>query len=104
MKVLIIEDEPFAQQELKRLLNIIDNSMEVMACLDSVEDSLNWLNSDKNPDLIFMDIQLSDGLSFEIFEQTTVAAPVIFTTAFDDYAIKAFKVARFFRRFFHQKA
>ena len=92
MKVLIIEDEPFAQQELKRLLNIIDNSMEVMACLDSVEDSLNWLNSDKNPEMIFMDIKRSDGLSFEIFEQTTVAAPVIFTTAFDDYAIKAFKV------------
>jgi DNA-binding LytR/AlgR family response regulator len=92
MKVLIIEDEPFAQQELIRLLKGIHREIEVMACLDSVEESVKWLRNSENPDLIFMDIQLSDGLSFEIFEQTTVSAPVIFTTAFDDYAIKAFKV------------
>ncbi len=92
MKVLIIEDEPFAQQELIRLLNRIDRDIEVLACIDSVEESVKWLKDFAPPELIFMDIQLSDGLSFEIFEQTDVRAPVIFTTAFDDYAIKAFKV------------
>ncbi|MCB2220428.1 MAG: LytTR family DNA-binding domain-containing protein [Bacteroidetes bacterium] len=92
MNVLIIEDEPFAQQELIRLLKRINREIHVMACLDSVEESVKWLINSEKPDLIFMDIQLSDGLSFEIFEQTTVSTPVIFTTAFDDYAIRAFKV------------
>lgn len=92
MNVLIIEDEPFAQQELKRLLHAIDPEISMMDCIDSVEESVKFLESGNNPDLIFMDIQLSDGLSFEIFDRTRVSAPVIFTTAFDDYAIKAFKV------------
>lgn len=92
MNVLIIEDEPFAQQELIRLLNSIDRDIRVMRCIDSVEESIQFFNGNEQPDLIFMDIQLSDGLSFEIFDRTTVSAPVIFTTAFDDYAIKAFKV------------
>jgi len=91
MKVLIIEDEPFAQQELIRLLNEIDDSINVLKCIDSVEESVLFLKTEEQPDLIFMDIQLSDGLSFEIFDHTKVIAPVIFTTAFDEYAIKAFK-------------
>ena len=91
MKVLIIEDEPFAQQELIRLLNEIDPDINVLKCIDSVEESVTFLNDKELPDLIFMDIQLSDGLSFEIFDHTKVLTPVIFTTAYDDYAIKAFK-------------
>ena len=92
MNVLIIEDEPFAQQELMRLLKSIDEEIRVIRCVDSVEESVHFLQGQEQPDLIFMDIQLSDGLSFEIFDRITVQPPVIFTTAFDDYAIKAFKV------------
>jgi len=92
MNVLIIEDEPFAQQELIRLLKAIDIEIHVMRCIDSVDESVRFLQEQEKPDLIFMDIQLSDGLSFEIFDRINVPAPVIFTTAFDDYAIKAFKV------------
>jgi len=92
MNVLIIEDEPFAQKELKRLLNGLDHDIQIMKCIDSVEESLNYLADHPDPDLIFMDIQLSDGLSFEIFNCTEVKPPVIFTTAYDEYAIKAFKV------------
>lgn len=92
MKVLIIEDEPFAQTELKRLLDKSDRTIEVLECIDSVEDSVEWLSGNPAPDLIFMDIQLSDGISFEIFKLTEVKAPVIFTTAYDEYAIQAFKV------------
>ena len=93
MKVLIIEDEPLAQQELRRLLTKCAPQVEVMACLDSVEDSVEWLsNTPQLPDLIFLDIQLSDGSSFDIFEQITVAVPVIFTTAYNEYALQAFRV------------
>ncbi len=93
MKVLIIEDEPLAQQELRRLLTKCAPQVEVMACLDSVEDSVEWLSTTTQPpDLIFVDIQLSDGSSFDIFEQITVAVPVIFTTAYNEYALQAFRV------------
>ena len=93
MKVLIIEDEPFAQQELIRLLEELDSTLQVEKCVDSVEESVSFLSSAQEKiDLIFMDIQLSDGLSFEIFNQLDVRPPVIFTTAYDEYAIKAFKV------------
>lgn len=91
MKVLIIEDEPFAQKELERLLGECNQKIEIMECIDSVEDSVDWLKY-HNPDLIFMDIQLSDGLSFEIFDKINIDIPVIFTTAYDEYAIRAFKV------------
>jgi DNA-binding LytR/AlgR family response regulator len=90
--VLIIEDEPFAQQELKRLLKTLDPEIHVLKCIDSVEDSVAFLESGQELDLIFMDIQLSDGISFEIFNRTEVKPPVIFTTAYDEYAIKAFQV------------
>jgi DNA-binding LytR/AlgR family response regulator len=92
MKVLLIEDEPQAAQRLENLLQSIDSKIEVLGVLDSVKQSIAWLKSNPQPELIFMDIQLADGLSFEIFEQTDVLAPVIFTTAFDEYALKAFKV------------
>jgi DNA-binding LytR/AlgR family response regulator len=92
MKVVIIEDEPQAQKELKRLLGNSSFKIEVLECLDSVEDAVEWLATNEAPDLMFFDIQLSDGLSFEIFEHIEVKSPIIFTTAFDEYAIKAFKV------------
>lgn len=92
MKVLIVEDEPFAQQELKRLLKAVRSEAVILDCIDSVEDTLQWLNTHPLPELIFLDIQLSDGLSFEIFRQKNILCPVIFTTAFDEYAIQAFKV------------
>ncbi len=92
MKVLIIEDEPFAQKELERLLTQVNKDIEVLQFIDSIEESVNWFMNNPSPELIFMDIQLSDGLSFEIFEKANVQCPVIFTTAFDEYAIKAFKV------------
>lgn len=92
MKVLIIEDEPFAQQELIRLLEKSEPAAEVLAAIDSVEESVEWFEEGGDCDLVFMDIQLSDGLSFEIFSRTEVKAPVIFTTAYDEYALKAFRV------------
>jgi len=92
MKVLIIEDEPFAQEELRRLLQNIDGQIEIVEMIDSVEDSIEWLQLNEAPDLIFLDIQLADGLSFDIFKKTRVQSPVIFTTAYDQYAIKAFEL------------
>lgn len=92
MKVLIVEDEPHARNELKRLLTKVPAEITVLECIDSVEDAVLWLKGNPAPDLIFLDIQLSDGLSFEIFNQVIVTAPVIFTTAYDEYAIQAFKV------------
>jgi len=92
MKVLIIEDEPFAQQELKRLLGKLSVEIEILDMIDTVEDSVEWLKLNPAPDLIFLDIQLADGLSFEIFKQIKIEAPVIFTTAFDEYAIQAFRL------------
>lgn len=92
MKVLIIEDEAPAFRRLQRILESLDESIEIIEVIDTVEESINWLNNNALPDLIFMDIQLADGLSFEIFESIEIAAPVIFTTAYDEYALKAFKV------------
>jgi DNA-binding LytR/AlgR family response regulator len=92
MQVLIIEDEIPAVSRLTRLLLKIDPEIEVLERLDSVESAVSYLRSPAKPDLIFMDIQLADGISFDIFDQTTVHAPLIFTTAFDEYALKAFKV------------
>ncbi|MEQ8363854.1 MAG: LytTR family DNA-binding domain-containing protein [Cyclobacteriaceae bacterium] len=92
MKVLIIEDEPLAAARLKKLLIGINSSIEVLHILDTVKASVKWFSENENPQLVFMDIQLADGLSFKIFEKTKVNAPVIFTTAYDEYALKAFKV------------
>jgi DNA-binding LytR/AlgR family response regulator len=92
MKVLIIEDEKPAADKLKRILSDKVEGIIVLDTLETVEESINWFLNNPQPDLIFMDIQLNDGISFEIFESVKITAPVIFTTAYDDYAIRAFKV------------
>jgi len=92
MKVLIVEDERPASQKLIRLLGEIDPGIEVMDVLRSVEETINWFLTHSNPDLVFMDIQLDDGICFEIFENCDIKAPVVFTTAYDAYSLKAFKV------------
>ena len=92
MKVLIIEDEQAAANRLQRQLHNISSDLQILDVIDTVAGSLHYLAKQAAPDLIFMDIQLADGLSFAIFNQLPVQAPVIFTTAFDQYAIQAFKV------------
>ena len=92
MQVLIIEDESRAANQLQNLLKKCNFDYELLGIIDTVEDAVIWLNNNPKPDLIFMDIQLADGLSFEIFQKIEVEAPIIFTTAFDQYAIQAFKV------------
>ncbi|PKG51394.1 MULTISPECIES: LytR/AlgR family response regulator transcription factor [Olleya] len=90
MKVIIIEDEKPSARRLKRMLEAIDITAETM--LHSVEESIQWFNNNPHPDVIFLDIQLSDGLSFEIFDQVEVKSAIIFTTAYDEYALQAFKL------------
>ena len=92
MKLLIIEDEPASAQRLKKLVEEIDPEITVPDMLDSISSAVNWFKSHTEPDLVLSDIQLADGLSFEIFKQVNLACPVIFTTAYDQYAIQAFKV------------
>ena len=90
MTTIIIEDEKPAARLLQRKLEKINVQVDVM--LHSVEESLAWFSNNKHPDLIFLDIQLSDGLSFEIFEKVAIKSAVIFTTAYDEYALRAFKL------------
>lgn len=90
MKAIIIEDERPAARNLNRLLE--KSEIEVLSILHSVEDAIDWINNNDKPDLGFFDIRLGDGLSFEIFDNVDVNFPAIFTTAYDEYAIKAFKV------------
>ena len=92
MRIIIIEDEIPAANRLAKMMQSITDELEVVKKIDSVEAAVKYLGSAENIDLIFMDIQLADGLSFDIFQQTQVKAPVIFTTAFDQYTLKAFKV------------
>lgn len=92
MTTLIVEDEMLAAERLSILIKQYDSSIEILACLESIEEAVSWLNTHQHPDLIFLDIQLADGLSFSIFEKVEVQSPVIFTTAYDEYALKAFKV------------
>lgn len=92
MKVVIIEDEQLAAEKLIKLLRKTEPGIQILQVLESVEDSINWFIANSSPDLVFMDIQLDDGISFEIFDSVKIEAPVIFTTAFDEYAIRAFKV------------
>ncbi|MCB0668749.1 MAG: response regulator transcription factor [Saprospiraceae bacterium] len=91
MKVLIVEDEKLAQQHLQEILTDLDTSISVSACLDSVTATIEFLNLNK-VDLIFLDIHLADDVSFKIFDQIEVSTPIIFTTAYDKYAIRAFKL------------
>ncbi len=91
MNVIIIEDESQAALRLKKLLFKIDANINVLTILESVVDSIKWLTENLSPDLIFSDIQLADDKSFLIYEQIKISCPVIFTTMFDNFAIKAFK-------------
>jgi two-component system LytT family response regulator len=92
MTILIIEDEELTARKLQRLLTDIEPSAVVVKLAVSVEESVEWLLTNPKPDLIFMDIELADGQSFDVFNQVSIVSPVIFTTAYDEYAIKAFKV------------
>jgi len=92
MRVLIVEDEILAADRLKKLLLKIEPNVEILAVLDTVKSVVDWYENHEQPQLTFFDIQLADGLSFEIFEQVKVKNPIVFTTAYDQYAIKAFEV------------
>jgi len=93
MKVIIIEDEILAIEKLERYILKYDDSIEIVAKLASINDTVIWFNTNGNVfDIAFMDIQLTDGLSFEIFNEVAINKPIIFTTAFDEYALDAFKV------------
>lgn len=92
MKILLIEDEVPAARQLTKLLLAARPAAHIIDTLDSVDSAVRWLRAFPAPDLILMDIQIADGLSFDIFRQVDVRAPVIFTTAFDHYAVQAFKV------------
>ncbi|MGD9327348.1 MAG: LytTR family DNA-binding domain-containing protein [Cyclobacteriaceae bacterium] len=92
MKILIIEDEPHTAQTLSEIIKQIRPNSTILGMLDSIERSVNYLSNDSNlPDLVFADIQLSDGLSFEIFSKIQVKCPIIFCTAYDQYTLQAFK-------------
>ncbi|NOY47835.1 MAG: response regulator transcription factor [Chlorobi bacterium] len=90
MNVIIIEDEKPSARRLQRMLSNLD--VETQTMLHSVEESIAWFQNNEHPDLIFLDIQLSDGLSFEIFEAIEIKSAIIFTTAYDEYALQAFKL------------
>jgi DNA-binding LytR/AlgR family response regulator len=92
MKTLIIEDEELAAERLSRMISELEPSTEITGIAASVNDAVKWFGSNNMPDLVFMDIHLADGSSFEIFKKVNVTCPIIFVTAFDQYAIDAFKV------------
>jgi DNA-binding LytR/AlgR family response regulator len=92
MKVFIVEDEELAVRKLRKTLEAVDNTAEVVGIADSIRSSVSWLQNNPAPDLILMDIELCDGQSFEIFDKVDVKSTVIFTTSYDEYALKAFKV------------
>lgn len=92
MNVIIIEDEHLTAERIATLLRQIDPDIELVSIFDSVKRSVEWFSSNEKPDLVFMDIQLADGLSFDIFDKINIEVPVIFITAYQEYAIRAFKV------------
>lgn len=92
MKILIVEDEELAAKKLAKTVAAIDNDAEIIGVTDSISTTVDWLDQHPSPDLILMDIELTDGQSFEIFSRTHVKSPVIFTTSYDEFALKAFKV------------
>lgn len=92
MKAVIVEDEYIAAQNLQQMLGSIIPEMEILTVLQTVDESVEWFTSHESPDLLFLDIHLADGSSFGIFERVDVRCPVIFTTAYDEYALKAFEV------------
>ena len=92
MNILIVEDERPAADRIRKLLKRVDNLVTICGITETVEETVNWLQTNEHPDLILMDVQLDDGLCFEIFDTIKVETPVIFTTAYDQYAIRAFRV------------
>ncbi|WP_294477221.1 LytTR family DNA-binding domain-containing protein [uncultured Bacteroides sp.] len=92
MKTVIIEDEKAAVRNLTSLLNEVKPDAEVMSALDSIAATIEWFSSHPMPDLVFMDIHLADGSAFEVFDHISITCPIIFTTAYDEYALRAFKV------------
>jgi DNA-binding LytR/AlgR family response regulator len=92
MRILIVEDETAAYENLVEIIARIDSSIEIAGNTESIKQTLSWIKNNPMPDLIFMDIHLSDGTAFSIFNSITIETPVIFTTAYDEYAIEAFKV------------
>ncbi|MEL6846385.1 MAG: response regulator, partial [Bacteroidota bacterium] len=91
MKILIIEDERLASQRLIRMIKALEPQVEVLAELESVEETLEWWAENTPPELMFMDIHLADGSAFEILRQLEVECPIIFTTAYDEFALQAFE-------------
>ena len=92
IRTLIIEDETAAARNLQAMLGEMYPQLEIVATVESVEDSCEWLERNTMPDLVFMDIHLADGNAFRIFDKTTISCPIIFTTAYDQYALEAFRV------------
>lgn len=92
MKVVIVEDEALAAEKLGHLLKKVSPEVQILTFIESVEEAVEWFSQNPAPDLVFMDIQLDDGISFEIFDAIKLEVPVIFTTAYNEYAIRAFKV------------
>ena len=92
MKILIVEDEQLTALKLETLLRELISTIEIVGVLQSVSESIDWFNQNAMPDMVFMDIQLADGLSFSIFDKIDITCPIIFTTAYDEYALKAFEV------------
>lgn len=92
MRAVIVEDEFGAAQSLRNLIEEVSSDIDIITVLQSIEDSIEWFGSNPVPDLVFMDIHLADGSSFSIFEYVSISCPIIFTTAYDQYALKAFEV------------
>lgn len=92
MKVLLVEDEPLAVKKLTRLLEEVAIDIQIVGTAGSIRSTVEWLEANPTPDLIFLDIELSDGQSFDIFQRTRVNCPVIFVTSYDEFALQAFKV------------
>lgn len=92
MKVVVIEDEPLVAKEMVSMIRKTDPAIEILAVLDSVKNAVDWLSKNPQPELIFSDIQLSDGNSFDVFAQVKYTAPIVFTTAYSEYTLRAFKL------------
>lgn len=92
MKAVIVEDEIVAAERLQRLIQEVDSDISIIAKLKSIEECIDWFDAQPAPDLVFMDIHLSDGLVFSVFDKVTITCPIIFTTAYDQYALNAFEV------------
>jgi two-component system response regulator LytT len=94
MRIVIIEDEIFAARRLENMIREYDNSISVAAILESVQESIAWFRKNEEPDLIFLDIHLEDDLSFAIFREVSITCPIVFTTATDELATRAFKLKK----------